>query len=84
MSVLKFFKKTNKIAQIESKEVEGAEVWMVHWTSIYGHYGCCYERRSAKAFLSEDDANDFKKSLEEAQNILQNTNNIDIKIIKQE
>lgn len=83
MSVLKFFKKINKIAQITTKEVDGAEVWMVHWTSRYGdYYGDV--RRTAKAFLTEDDAINFKKSLEEAQNILQNTNNIDIKIIKQE
>lgn len=83
MSVLKFFKKINKIAQIGAKEVDGAEVWMVHWTSRYGDY-CDDVRRSAKAFLSKDDAEDFKKSLEEAQNILQNTNDIDITIIKQD
>ena len=82
MSVLKFFKRINKIAQIEAKEVDGAEVWMVHWTSRHGDYWGDVHR-CAKAFLTEDDANDFKKSLEEAQDILQNTNDIDIKIIKQ-
>lgn len=83
MSVLKFFKRKNKIAQIETKEVDGAEVWMVYWTSRYGDYSGDV-RRCAKAFLTEDDAEDFKKSLEEAQNILQNTNNINITIIKQD
>lgn len=81
--MLKFFKKKNKIAQIEAKEVDGAEVWMVSWTARHGNYYADM-RRCAKAFLTEDDANDFKKALEEAQNILQNTNNIDIQVVKQE
>lgn len=83
MAVLNFFKKKNKIAQIETKEVEGAEVWMVSWSSRHGdmYYDT---QRCAKAFLTEADAKDFKKSLEEAQQILQNTNNINITIVKQD
>ena len=81
--MLKFFKKKNKIAQIEAKEVDGAEVWMVSWKSRYGDYHSD-TRRCAKAFLTENDANDFEKALEEAQNILQNTNDIDIQVVKQE
>lgn len=83
MAVLKFFKRKNRIAQIEAKEVDGAEVWMVSWSSRHGDYHSDVQRRG-KAFLTEDDANDFKKSLEEAQRILQNTNDIDITIVKQD
>jgi hypothetical protein len=83
MAVLKFFKRKNKVAQIEAKEVDGAEVWMVSWTSRQGD-GYYDTHRCAKAFLTEDDAKDFKNSLEEAQQILQNTNNINITIIKQD
>lgn len=83
MTALKFFKRKNKIAQIETKEVDGAEVWMVSWESRHGD-GYYDTQHCAKAFLTEDDAKDFKKSLEEAQQILQNTNNINIAIIKQD
>lgn len=83
MAVLKFFKQKNKIAQIEAKEVDGAEVWLVSWTTRHGD-GYYDIQRCAKAFLTEDDAKDFKKSLEEAQQILQNTNSINITIVKQD
>ena len=61
MAVLKFFKRKNKIAQIEAKEVDGAEVWMVSWTSRHGD-GYYDTQRCAKAFLTEDDAKDFENS----------------------
>ena len=64
------------------KETNNVEIWMVSWTSRYGNYH--YDvQRSAKAFLTEENAKDFKKSLEEAQHILQNTNDINITIVKQ-
>lgn len=83
MAVLKFFKRKNRVAQIEEKEVDGVEVWVVSWSSRHGdsYYDT---QRCAKAFLTEDDAKDFKKSLEEAQQILQNTNSINITIVKQD
>lgn len=83
MAVLKYFKRKNKIAQIEAKEVDGAEVWLVSWSSRHGD-GYYDTHRCAKAFLTEADAKDFEKSLEEAQQILQNTNSINITIIKQD
>lgn len=83
MAVHNFFKKKNKIAQIEAKEVDGVEVWMVSWSSRHGD-GYYDTKRCAKAFLTEDDAKDFKKSLEEAQQILQNTDSINITIVKQD
>jgi hypothetical protein len=56
---------------------------MVSWSSRHGE-GYYDTRRCAKAFLTEADAKDFGKSLEEAQQILQNTNNINITIVKQD
>lgn len=72
---------TQELAK-EAKETNNVEIWMVFWTSRYGDYHFDVQR-CAKAFLTEDDAKDFKKSLEEAQQILQNTNDINITIIKQ-
>lgn len=39
--------------------------------------------RVAKAFLNEDNANQFAESLEMAQELLQNTNDIHIRVDKQ-
>ena len=66
----------------EAKETNNVEIWMVSWTSRYGNYHHDVQR-NAKAFLTEEDAKNFKKSLEEAQQILQNTNDINITIVKQ-
>ena len=64
------------------KEINDAEIWMVSWTSRHGDYHSDVQR-CAKTFLTEEDAKNFKNLLEEAQQILQNTNNINITIIKQ-
>lgn len=81
------FKKTNQIPETTNREVEGAEVWIVSWTSLSGRYPnsptLVGDTRRAKAFLSEDDARDFKKALEDAMSLLQCSFYIDISIEKQ-
>jgi len=77
-----FTKKTEKIAEVTEKEVDGAEVWIVSWDSRYGHYHGDV-RRSAKAFLLKTDAIAFTESLKNAQSILKYSEGIDIKIEKQ-
>ncbi len=64
------------------EQVDGAHVWIVSWESRYGDYSGD-TKRVAKAFLNEDDANQFAESLEMAQELLQNTNSLRIKIEKQ-
>lgn len=64
------------------EQVPGAHVWVVTWDARWGdYYG--ETKRVAKAFLNEDDANQFAKSLEMAHGLLQNTNSLRIKIEKQ-
>lgn len=67
---------------VKSKEVKGAEVWLVTWNARYGEYHGNYER-CAKAFLSYDDALEFAKSLEDAKKLLNYSENIYIKISSQ-
>ena len=64
------------------EQVPGAHVWVVTWDARWGdYYG--ETKRVAKAFLNEDDANQFAESLEMAHGLLQNTNSLRIKIEKQ-
>ena len=80
---MNFISKLNALFKVEKvKEVEGAHVWVVSWDSRTGDYSSDI-KRVAKAFLLEEDANQFAKSLEQAQNLLQNTNRLRIKIEKQ-
>ena len=64
------------------EQVPGAHVWVVSWDARWGDFGSD-KKRVAKAFLNEDDANQFAESLEMAQELLQNTNSLRIKIEKQ-
>lgn len=71
----------NKLKEIV-EEVDGAHVWVVSWDARWGDYSTD-TKRVAKAFLNEDDANQFAESLELAQELLENTNSLRIKIEKQ-
>jgi hypothetical protein len=64
------------------EQVDGAHVWIVSWDARWGdYYG--ETKRVAKAFLNEDDANQFAESLGMAHELLQNTNLLRIKVEKQ-
>lgn len=79
-----FNRKSEKIIKdYQTETVDGAEVWMVSWDARYGEYKGD-SKRVAKAFFKEEDAEAFKKSLEEAQKLLQYTENIHISVDKQE
>jgi hypothetical protein len=84
---MKFIAKLNdlirphKVKEIV-EQVDGAHVWIVTWDARWGdYYG--ETKRVAKAFLNEDDANQFAESLEMSHKLLQNTNSLRIKIEKQ-
>ena len=82
-----FIKKLNNLIRPQKvkeiiEEVDGAHVWVVSWEATYGDFSSD-RKQVAKAFLNEDDANQFKESLEMAQELLQNTNSLRIKIEKQ-
>ena len=76
-------KKENVIKDYQVETVDGAEVWMVSWDARYDEFSQ-NKKRVAKAFLNENDAEAFKQSLEEAQKLLQYTENIHISVDKQE
>ena len=84
---MKIIEKLNKLIRPHKvkeivEQVPGAHVWVVTWDARWGdYYG--ETKRVAKAFLNEDDANQFAESLEMAHEFLQNTNNLRIKIEKQ-
>jgi ribosomal protein S4E len=80
---MSFLPKLNALFRVQKvKEVEGAHVWVVSWDGRTGDYSGDI-KRVAKAFLLEEDANQFAESLQQAQDLLQNTNNLRIKIEKQ-
>lgn len=84
---MSFIKKINSLIRPHKvkeivEEVDGAHVWVVSWEARWGDYSGD-TNRVAKAFLNEDDANQFAESLEMAHELLQNTNNLRIKIEKQ-
>ena len=84
---MEFIKKLNSLIRPHKvkeiiEEVDGAHVWVVSWNARSGDYSTDV-KRVAKAFLNEDDANQFAESLEMAQELLQNTNNLRIKVEKQ-
>ena len=67
----------------KSKEAEGCYVWMVQWNARFGRFHGDYNR-VAKAFLSEEDATVFAKSLRDSQRLLQYEEDIKITITKQQ
>ena len=84
---MNFIAKLNKLVRPHKvkeivEEVDGAHVWIVSWEARFGDYSQD-KKRVAKAFLNEDDANQFAESLEMANELLQNTNNLRIKVEKQ-
>lgn len=84
---MKFIKKLNPLFLLsKAKEAEGTEVFMVYWHIVTSTpSGSFWDkgRQVSKAFLLEDDAKAFADSLKRANNLLQNKNNIEVKIIRQ-
>ena len=84
---MKIFKKKEQIPVNEAVEVEGAQVWMVTWNSLldngYSSPTLVSVTRRAKAFLSYEDAKEFRDSLERAMKLLQCTFKVNIDIEKQ-
>ena len=70
-------KKHSIIVSQETKDADGAELWVVSWNARYGLYHTD-QKRVAKAFLNEDDADTFIESLKNAMSVLQYTENINI------
>ena len=70
------------ITGYEKKEAKGFEVWMVYWKGIrYDNWREPVER--SKAFIDKKDAEIFAKSLDEANALLQNDFEINVRIVKQ-
>ena len=71
------------ITGYQKKEVKGFEAWTVTWHARYGEYSTSWSKK-AKVFVDKEAAETFAKSLREAQDLLQYTENIHIRIEKQE
>ena len=84
---MEIFKKKEQIPVDETVEVEGAQVWLVTWNSLldggYSSPTLVNVNRRAKAFLSYEDAKEFRDSLERAMKLLQCTFKVDIEIEEQ-
>lgn len=76
-------KKENVIKSYNTENADGAEVWLVSWNARYGTYYNNF-RRVAKAFLNDKDAINFEMSLRNAAALLQYTEDLDIRIDKQQ
>lgn len=61
---------------------EPVKVYMVSWNSRTGDYSSSI-KRVAKAFIRKEDAEEYKKVLLRAKQLLQDTDNIDIQIEEQ-
>lgn len=82
---MKFTRKINEIfSKIKVRDAEGAEVWVVSWTSWSGSVSYPDHKTNLKAFLSIEDAELFAKSLKDAHNLLQNGTLLGVEITKQE
>lgn len=81
------FSKKEQIPVNETVEVDGAQVWLVTWNSLvnggYSSPTLVNVNRRAKAFLSYEDAKEFRDSLERAMKLLQCTFKVNIDIEKQ-
>lgn len=71
------------ITDYQKEEVKGFEAWTVTWYARYGEYSGDWNKK-AKVFVDEGAAEIFAKSLQEAQKVLQYTEDIHIRIEKQE
>lgn len=71
---------TRRINEILGLNEEIVPVWIVSWDAFLGDDS---RHRVAKAFINHDDAKKFAQSLKDAQNLLQNTSSICLKIEEQ-
>ena len=80
MNIVKYI--TSLFEFKETRKVECAKVWLVSWDARYGSFNREWKRVS-KAFLNQDDAEAFVKSLKDAKKLLQIEENLRIKIEEQ-
>ena len=81
MNIVKYI--TSLFEFKETRKVECAKVWMVSWNARNGSFDGDWKRVS-KAFLNQDEAYAFAKSLKDAKNLLQIVENLRIKVEEQE
>ena len=80
MNIVKYI--TSLFGFKETSKVECVKVWMVSWDARYDSYYGNWKRVS-KAFLNQNDAYVFVKSLKDAKKLLQIEENLRIKIEEQ-
>ena len=80
MNIVKYI--TSLFEFKETRKVECAKVWIVSWSARYGSFNGD-RKRVSKAFLNQDDAEVFVKSLKDAKKLLQIEEDLRIKIEEQ-
>ena len=81
MNIVKYI--TSLFEVKETRKVECAKVWILSWDARYSsYYGD--RKRVSKAFLNQDDAYAFAKSLEDAKKLLQIREDLRINVEEQE
>ena len=75
--------KAEEIPETVMTPVQGVEIWMVSWSARYDQWQTD-TKRVAKAFLNKPDALKFVHALEDAQKLLQYTEDLNITVTKQE
>jgi hypothetical protein len=77
-----FLRRKMKIPNGETKEINTGDMWVVTWIRRYGEFSSnvtkCFQ-----AFFIEQDAKDFKKSLDDANKLIGNTSQTHVSIEKQ-
>lgn len=69
---MRWFKKLTVPETNDTKEIEAAQTWEVRWTSRYAEYSSSTSPQ-VEVFYSEELAEEFKKSLENAFKLLKHT-----------
>ena len=79
---MKLFKKKINIESTAEFNADSVKLWSVSWDRRYGKY-CNDTTRCKEFFFSLEDAEEFKKRLEDATKILRHTESINIHLEKE-
>jgi len=75
------FKKLTVPETNDTKEVDVIQLWEVRWISRHGEYSH-HTQPELEAFTSYEKANEFATALKNANKLLRNKNNIDVRLEK--
>jgi hypothetical protein len=74
-----WFKKQTVPVSNDTKEIDVVQLWEVRWRSRYGEYSS-NTKPQVECFISEEDARDFAKALENAFKLIRHTHPAETKV----